>query len=169
MLIAFGVVFALTVTILTSGVTFSTMTQPSDAKIAVTHKHLWVDVASEKAVTAFKLENQGTGDVRITSVDIGEKEIDWPDIYWYLVSHGKPFTGELDSIPYEALTGGSVIIDGRRHVRGTKAITVEPGRSLLFYVKAPESIRAASIGKPILVMLVAEPTNISVQIEVELA
>ena len=169
MLIAFGVVFALTVTILTSGVTFSTMSQPSDEKISFSQKHIWVDVSSEKAVAAFKLENKGTGDVRIASIDIREKEIDWPDVYWHLVSYNKPVTGELGSIQYDALTGGSVVIDGRRYVRGTAAITVESGRSLLFYVRAPESIRAASIGKPVVVILVAEPTNISTQVEIEMA
>lgn len=121
-----------------------TMTRTSMEEVRLTDDHVWVN--SSGAVAAFKLQNLGGRDILIDKFSVRGVDSSWSDIYYYRVPTGDVIEGNLNITAYAALTGASVLIDGKNYTQADADIPLISGGELLIYVKGPDNIQQDDIG-----------------------
>ncbi len=156
-LLTFGVLLALTATSFTGGLTRARMNSVGQENVRFYKTHVWVEGlgnGTDWGVAAFKLHNLGGKSTSIELIDIRGWEMDWLDVYFHTVNKTSEPTlvySDLDSFPWDSLTGRSVMIDGYNYTQATGSIHFGSGATLIVYVKMPFMIYRDNIGQPVAV------------------
>ena len=115
--------------------------------VAFSKVHVWIN--STGAVADFKLQNLGGRDILIDKFTVRGVEESWSDIYYYRVPSGTSIDGDVNVTSYSYLSGASVTIDSKVFNRSTADISLISGGELLVYIKGPDNIQIADLGKDI--------------------
>ena len=143
-LLVVTMLIALIVTYYSTNVTTS-RTQVED--IAFSKLHVWIN--STGAVAAFKLQNLGGRDILIDKFTVRGVEESWSDIYYYRVPYRTSIDGDMNVTSYSYLSGASVTIDSKVFNQSTADISLISGGELLVYIKGPDNVQMADLGKAI--------------------
>lgn len=171
-LLAFGVLLAMTVVVYTNGLTRARMKSTVGESIRFYKTHIWVEDVSgneSQAVIAFKLYNIGGKSTSIEYIDVRGSEADWPNVYYYTVPANITVYRDLNKTSYASLTGSSVVISSRTYTQALEKLSVRSGGMALVYVKAPPVIHRDNIGQPVTLALSTANANYITEIVVESA
>lgn len=171
-LLAFGVLLATTVIIYTNGLTRARMKSTVGESIRFYKTHVWAEESTgneSKAVIAFKLYNIGGKSTSIEYIDCRGTEVDWFNIYFFMVPQNTTIYRDLNRTSYNSLSGSSVLIDARNYTQALEKLSVRSGGTVLIYAKAPPVIHRDNIGQPITLALSTANANYITEIVVESA
>ncbi len=143
-LLVVTILIALIVTYYSTNVTTS-RTQVED--VAFSKLHVWIN--STGAVAAFKLQNLGGRDILIDKFTVRGVEESWSNIYYYRVPSGTSNDGDVNVTSYSNLSGASVTIDSKVFNQSTADNSLISGGELLVYIKGPDNVQMADLGKDI--------------------
>jgi hypothetical protein len=138
------ILIALIVTYYTTNVTTS-RTQVED--VTFSKVHIWVN--STGAVAGLKLKNLGGRDILIDKFTVRGVEEPWSDVYYYRVPSGTSINGDINVTSYSNLSGASVTIDSKVFNQSTADIPLISGGELLVYLKGPDNVMMADLGKDV--------------------
>lgn len=154
-LVAFSVLLALTAIVYTNGVTRARMKSTAQEDVRFHKEHAWIDTlvnGTDRAVVAFKLHNLGGKSISLQTIDIRGTEMDWSDVYYHVINRTSEMTmfySEIYYFDWSSLVGSSVIIDGYNYTQATGSVWINPGDTLIIYVRAPAIMYKDNIGQPI--------------------
>jgi flagellin-like protein len=161
------VIAVLLAAVVTYYATNITLTRTNMEEARITKESIWVNVTG--AVSAFKLQNLGGRDILINGIKVRGVEAQWSDIYYYRVSTGTTFTGELNRTSYAHLTGPSVTIDELVFNQSTSDIPLISSGVILFYIKGPSNIRLEDVGTTVNLLLYTNNAQYITEVNVESA
>ena len=119
-----------------------TSTRVQEESLALTKQHVWYDTTGG-SIASIMIINTGGRDVVLDKLSVRGQAVDWANVYYDVTTDS--ISGDLN---YTAISGtpatvslGSYTLD-----KASNDLTLESGKTMIIYIKSPDSITINDIG-----------------------